>query len=152
MIGGRTQREPYDCTHAFWVKTKPSICSPKYWTMSFRSGSPWTRTSSPISSWKATTLSISARIRSSYSASWISPSRSRRRVARISSVWGNEPIVVAGKVGMPIFCCCACLRSANGESRRASASVRASTRARTSGVRVRCESRRESSALSLASS
>ncbi len=36
-------------------------------------------------------------------------------MARISSVWGNEPIVVAGKVGRPSLCCCSLL--ALGERR-----------------------------------
>ena len=37
MMGGFTQRVPYDCTQAFRVNRKPSRFSPKYSTMSLRS-------------------------------------------------------------------------------------------------------------------
>ena len=50
MIGGLTQRVPYDCTQPYSVNAKPCSCSPKYSTMSLRSNSPCTSTSSPISS------------------------------------------------------------------------------------------------------
>ena len=46
-IDGRVQREPYDCTQPLTVTSKPSSSSAKYWTMSLRSASPWTRTSRP---------------------------------------------------------------------------------------------------------
>lgn len=59
-IGGRTYRDPYDCTHPCSVAAYPSSCSAKYCTMSLRSGSPCTRTSSPRSSCNAMTRAISS--------------------------------------------------------------------------------------------
>src|SRR5699024_1690361 len=50
ISGGFTQREPYDCTHPYSVTVKPLNFSPKYSTISFRSNSPWTKTSKSSSS------------------------------------------------------------------------------------------------------
>ena len=72
---------------------------PKYSTMSLRSGSPCTSTSRPSCSWSAiaprSARARNARSRRSSSA----PARRSRRAARISSVCGNEPIVVVGRSG-----------------------------------------------------
>jgi len=53
------------------------------------SGSPWTRRSRPIFSWKATTCSISFLMKFSYSSSVISPLPNLARALRISLVWGR---------------------------------------------------------------
>ena len=59
--GGRTQRDPYDCTQPFRVAANPSRSSAKYCTMSLRSTSPCTSTSSPMSSCSRMTEAISSR-------------------------------------------------------------------------------------------
>ena len=99
MIGGLTPRVPYDWTQPFCVKTKPSSFSPKYSTMSFRSYSPWTRTSKPISSCFLRIRTILSSLNLSYCSRVITPLRSFERFWRTSLVCGNEPIVVVGKTG-----------------------------------------------------
>ncbi len=75
--------------------------------MSLRSGSPWTTTSRPMPSWRATTRSISARMIASYPASSIRPARWSARARRTSRVCGNDPIVVVGGTGRSRLACAA---------------------------------------------
>ena len=99
--------------------------------MSLRSASPWTRTSSPISSCSSMTCLISAFSASLYSASERVPSRWSARALRISVVCGKEPIVVIGSVGRPSSSRWTLLRSSNAGSRLTAPSGRAATRSTT---------------------
>ena len=75
IIGGFTQRVPYDCTHPNLVNKNPPKDSPKYSTMSFLSYSPWTSTSNPISSCQRIHSEIFSRLKATYSSFVFSPLR-----------------------------------------------------------------------------
>ena len=87
--------------------------------MSLRSGSPWTRTSRPSCSCSADRRGRSRRGRSGRSRRRSSsPAPWRWRAARISGVWGNEPMVVVGSGGSGIASCWRTRRTAKEERRR----------------------------------
>mmetsp|Transcript_15878 Transcript_15878/g.47783 ORF Transcript_15878/g.47783 Transcript_15878/m.47783 type:complete len:233 (-) Transcript_15878:685-1383(-) len=70
--------------------------------MSERSGSPCTRTSSPIFSCTSMAYAMYSFTRFSYAVWSMVPSRSSLRALRMSLVWGKEPMVVVGKAGTSI--------------------------------------------------
>ena len=67
--------------------------------MSFRSNSPWTRTSRPSFSWSFIHSAIFFWLKEIYCSFVIAPFLYEALFARTSFVWGNEPIVVVGKSG-----------------------------------------------------
>ena len=114
--------------------------------MSLRSASPWTSTSSPSASCRATAWRISARIASRYASGASAPFLNAARAFRISGVCGNEPIVVVGSNGRFSRARCLRMRSAKGDGRRVSRSDNASSRRRTASERTRSERFREAPA------
>src|SRR5690606_39748648 len=99
IIGGLTHRVPYDCTQPFSVNTKPSRHSPKYSTISFRSNSPCTSTSRPISSCRLMHCLILSKINCLYYVSEMDFFLQAARAALTSGVCGRDPIVVVGSAG-----------------------------------------------------
>ncbi len=118
--GGFTQRSHSFCTQPFWVKTKPSRCSPKYSTMSFLPASLCTSTRP-----KRSCSMIACLICSAIGAVVIRVEVAlevQTHAGRVFVVCGNEPIVASRRpCGSLKWACCASARTSYGFSRWLSA-------------------------------